>query len=128
MLVEGTPLFLTGEDRRHEEGRMRAEAGTVPRAKRRGERRLESSEISRVGEAKAWRFQGGKPPWSQDEVREGEAVSAANVGRGKALLSPSKKSLWEIVARPRVTRSEPRELRSRREERFGNGVKNPNGS
>ena len=54
--------------------------------------------VSRIAEAKARGFQRGTPLWSQDEVREGEAVSAANVGRGKAELSPSKKSLWEIVA------------------------------
>jgi hypothetical protein len=46
-------FFQTAEDRRLEEGRMRAEAGTVPRAERRGERRLESSEISSLG--KSWR-------------------------------------------------------------------------
>ncbi len=51
-LFEAT-LLLTGEDRRHGEGRMRAEAGTVSRAKRREERRLESSKISTLG--KSWR-------------------------------------------------------------------------
>ncbi len=54
--------------------------------------------VSRIGEAKARGFQGGRHPWSQDEVRKGEAVSEANVGGVKAELSPSNKSLREIVA------------------------------
>ena len=40
----------------------------------------------------------GKPLWSQSEAREGEAGSEANVGRGNAERSPSKKSMWEIAA------------------------------
>jgi hypothetical protein len=51
-LFEGTWPW-TGEDRRHDEGRMRAGAATDSRAKRREERRLESSEIS--SEGKSWR-------------------------------------------------------------------------
>ena len=50
-------------------------------------------------------FQGDMSPWSQDEVREGEAVSLdgieANVGRGKSVPPPRKR---------------------------GNGVKNPTGA
>jgi hypothetical protein len=45
--------------------------------------------------AKQRGFQGGWPPWSKDAVREGEALSEARVGRGKAKLSPSKKPMWE---------------------------------
>jgi hypothetical protein len=47
-----------------------------------------------VCEAKQRGFQGGRPPWSQDAVREGEAVSKANVGRGKAKRIPPPKSRW----------------------------------
>jgi hypothetical protein len=56
-----------------------------------GKRGVEASLL--VCEAKQRGFQGGWPPWSQDGVREGEAGSEATVGRGKAKLSPSKKSM-----------------------------------
>jgi hypothetical protein len=79
---------------------MRAGAGPDARAKRRKERGLESSEFADLRTQSSGGSKGGGPSWSQDEVREGEAVSAASVGRGKAKLSPSKKPLWEIVACP----------------------------
>ena len=78
-----SPFAIRGEDRCHEEGRMRAGAGTVPRSQA--------------------------------------------TGRAKARIERDFLA-GEIVACPRVTRSEPHELRSRRDERFGDGVKNLIGS
>jgi hypothetical protein len=77
--------------------------------------------------AKQRGFQGGWPPWSQDEVREGEAPSDARVGRGKAKLSPSKKPMREPngLTNPSLSLCG---VPQRREKGLGNGVKNLSGS
>ena len=59
-------------------------------------------------------------------MRDEAGTVARAERRGEAQLSPSEKPMWEIVACPRVTRSEPGESRSRREGRRESGAKNPN--
>jgi len=42
------------------------------------------------GLKKPWGSKGGMPLWSQGEAREGEGVSEASVGRGKAVVTQRK--------------------------------------
>jgi hypothetical protein len=83
------PSFPRGEGYRRE---GHPEASGHGSAKRRASRGNKG--ISLICGAKQGGSKGGRPSWSEDEVREGEAVSAASVGRGKAKRSPSKRSLW----------------------------------